>query len=894
MTQRDFFSRLAWRRPWWGVLLSLTACGGGSGGSADGGQRPDPVVEDIPVAYIQRPLPVDDAGEPLYPNVFRPDEFTPGGELYLKARATAQAAVLNISRCAFEPSDACSADSDRIQNPDYTPESPNYDVKDVAVSEEGNRLLFALREPDATPDDDERPTWNIWEYDRQSKLLRRVIPSAFEREKGDDVTPRFLPDGTIIFSSNRQQRSKEILLDEGKPQFAAVTTQDAQLTAFNLHRVRADGTDIQQLTYHQSHDLYPQLMDDGRVLFMRWNQTRLSFYTLNPDGTDIQPYFGGDTLNPAPAQTVPRLLRPQLMPDGRIAAIHFQNSRQWGGNMVVVDGRTAAEGAITSLSLKPVDIAENYISASGRFASLSPLYDGTQRLLVSWSQCRLAETTTGQLHPCLPSLLTDGVAVEGYEEAPPFYGVWIYDLIQQTQLPVVLAEEGKVFSEVITLGAPPLCAPAACAAGEFETTPLDNLGLLQIRSVYDLDGQFDPMGAPVNSLEEMRHLPAEQRPAHFVRITKPVARISNEALDALELADNLYISRFGQMGGAQEIVGYAPIEPDGSVSVRVPADVALSLQIVDAQGRQISREHPTSLQLRTGEVLVCNGCHAPDSANPHGRRDLQAAPIVTSPLSDAIAALSVDVDPASRYDALPYATPEEIAAPASAACRENWHPLCRIVINYEYHIQPLWELERDPMTVMDPALTMNVTATRCVACHSPTDANGNLQVPAAQLNLLRTKENADSEMRAYRQLLRGDERQIQYLYEESLATLLPACEFEDRYDFIPACDVQLDDQGIPTCEGVANCPFELVSETTRELLLDAQGNPVPRMEPTNFLPPPMSRGGAHASRRFFSLFETTGSHAGFLNPAEFKLLSEWLDTGGRYYTNPFETAVSDN
>ena len=62
--------------------------------------------------------------------------------------------------------------------------------------------------------------------------------------------------------------------------------------------------------------------------------------------------------------------------------------------MVVVDGADALEGAVQSLSVKPVNIATDLVSLHGRFASLSPLYDGTNRLLVSWSQCRLLQTET--------------------------------------------------------------------------------------------------------------------------------------------------------------------------------------------------------------------------------------------------------------------------------------------------------------------------------------------------------------------------------------------------------------------------------------------------------------------------------------------------------------------
>lgn len=942
-------------------ISGLTACGGGGKGGGNSGQAPDPVVVDIPVAYIQRPLPVDEDGAPVYPDVFMPASFTPGGELYLKARATAQAQVVNITRAEFE--------NNLEKYPNYNPDAPNYDVKDLAVDAAGRRLLFAMRaplDPDMDEDDEEQPTWNIWEYTLATQQLRRVISSDFEAEKGHDVSPRYLPDGRIIFSSNRQKRSKEILLDEGKPQFGAVTTQDNDLTSFLLHSVKDDGTDIQQLSYHLSHDLQPQVMPDGRLVFMRWSGEQLSFYSANPDGTDVQRYFGDVSLNPELPEgmtEIPRLLRPQILPDGRIAGIYFQNETQLGGDMIVVDGAQALEGALQSLSVKPVNIATDLVSLHGRFASLSPLYDGTNRLLVSWSQCRLLETATGRLQPCLPTLLVDGVPVAGYEEAPPFYGLWIYDLTNQTQLPVVLAENGKVFTDALALEQnaynptfiPPATDPDLAAR---------NLGLLHIRSVYDLDGAFNTAMAPgISDLQAMIARPADQRPARFIRLVKAVSRADNDTFN--EQDDNIYGNVFNANNGIQEILGYAPVEADGSVMVTVPADVAFSLEILDRNGRQIGANHNTYLQLRPGEKMTCNGCHAANNTTAvHGRNDLPASPASINPgalsainfpntqryerlgvpivpdMGETMAEFaarstyceetingqvcapmagptqdqnlrnpSVDllfrdlwaapgVTPATgiayRYNELvPGATPDQIAAPTPAACREenSWNANCRVVINYEYHIQPLWERERDDMTVVDPELGIATMANTCVGCHSPADAEGNLQVPKAQLNLLRTKENANSQMRAYLQLLNGNQRQIQFIYEGSLAVLLPVCEFEEVYDFIPQCEVSLDEDGLPTCEGVANCPFEIANEETGELQLDAMGNPVPRMQATRFLPPPMSRGGANASGRFFNQFENSGSHVGFLNAAELKLLSEWLDTGGRYYTNPFELVI---
>lgn len=909
------------------VSLGLVACGGGGGGGgSNSGQAPDPVVVDIPVAYVQRPIPLDEDGEPAYPDVFEPDAFNPGGELYIKARATAQAEVLNVTRTEF--------DNNLEKYPNYTPDSPNYDVKDVSASADGSRLVFAMRaplDPDMDEDDPEQPTWNIWEYNLQSKLLRRIISSDFEAEKGQDVAPHYLPDGRILFTSDRQKRSKEILLDEGKPQFGATAQQDNDITSFLLHSVKDDGTDIQQLSYNQSHDIQPTVMPNGRLLFMRWLGTgqneRLSFYTSNPDGTDVQFYFGDESLNEEPAETMteaPRLFRPQVMADGRIAAIYMQNSVQLGGDMVVVDGTTETEGEVESISIKPVDIGTDVVSLSGRFASLSPLYDGTNRLLVSWSQCRLLATATEKLSPCLGNLLIEGEPIEGYEEAPPFYGIWIYDIKNQTQLPVVLAEDGKVFSEALALEA--LAAPPAFIAPTTDPDlAVQNLGLLHIRSVYDVDGEFNPMGSGAANIAAMAALPAEQRPARFVRLLKAVSVPDNDTLNDQD--DNIYGNLFNNNTGIVEILGYAPVEPDGSVMVTVPSDVAFNLEVLDVDGRRIGTRLNQLIHLRPGELRESNGIAAlgraslePPALNTgaataasfpntlrYDRLGVPVTPAMGETMAEFAARTTYCTDPvdgttcipmagpgqernlrkptvdliyndewttpvsaraesfAYRYSDLnPNLTPDTIPAPTPTACRDqsSWNSNCRVVINYEYHIQPFWERERAAMTVGA------ATATSCIGCHSPsTEVDGNtlVRVPDAQLDLTRIKLQANARMVSYTELTAGDNRQILNAETGLLEDeLIPTGE----------CNVDIDGNPIVDEDGVCTDPV-LVT-------VPVQAS--------------MSRNGARASARFFNKFSAAGgdaaTHLNFLNDAELKLLSEWLDTNGRYYTNPFEMALT--
>lgn len=944
------------------AVLSLVACGGGSGGSG-GGQSPDAVVVDYPVAYIERPIPLDKDKNPVFPQLLDPIAFNPGAKLLLKERATVKAAAANITASAFA-------------------EGALYDVKDIAAHPAGDRLLFSLRAPQLdNVDDEDQPTWNIWEYNLKTKVLRRIISSDILAEAGQDISPQYLPSGDILFSSTRQTRSKAVLLDDGKPQFAALA-ESGDIPAFSLHTMKADGSEIQQITYNQSHDLQPTLLQNGRVLFTRWDRlghNKLSFYTVNPDGTQLQRAYGFLSLNPDPAMDPEnRLFKPQEMPDGRLAAILKPDGALLGGEMVTLDARhffendlaipaggnttAAAQHPISSL---PVNIAVGTedapeFSRHGRFASLSPLYDGTNRLLVSWSECRLQAPVTQRLLPCSDTTL----ATAGVTEAPPLYGIWVFNISSQTQQPVALAEEGKLLSDAVALGSR---TPATYLRPSIDTDlAKESVGLLRIRSVYDMDGVFSAYGfsAVPSSVGAMAQALAEQRPARFVRFIKAVSLPDEATRDAL--ADNTYGDLFNQFGGRREILGYAPVEPDGSVQAKVPADIAFSLEILDKDGKRIGETHNNWLQLRPGEVRECNGCHSSNNASAgHGRPDAELAALNsgaatsgaqfpgtlrfdsfatpdTATLGETMAefaartthcatagdasscapfshkslgknwrALSVDLvfddewtdtsarskSPsfAYRYSDL-LANParfSDLHAPTSEACAESngWSSLCRITINYEQHIQPLWERPR----------LVNAVDRQCSSCHSSVDNAGNQKVPDGQLNLGRTKAAANQPMLSYSQLL--DTRSKQILSDGgTLSTQIPVCEFAVDSDEIPECLVTLDANALPTCAGVSDCPFEpdpALDAPPGKLLIDtATGNPIPLMISID-LRAPMSRGGARASARFFSTFsqfnaaEETLDHRGFLNNSELKLLAEWLDIRANYYNDPFATVEAN-
>jgi hypothetical protein len=169
-----------------------------------------------------------------------------------------------------------------------------------------------------------------------------------------------------------------------------------------------------------------------------------------------------------------------------------------------------------------------------------------------------------------------------------------------------------------------------------------------------------------------------------------------------------------------------------------------------------------------------------------------------------------------------------------------------VVIHYPRHVAPLWVRNRQVLAdENDP--TSVIADNTCTACHSPTDANNQRRVPAGQLDL-RNEPSDDDQLvyTSFRELLFPDNEQ------------------------------------------------ELIMGALRDRLVPGPVDPVSGL-PTQVpvvVQPSMSGAGANASPRFFSIFAPGGSHAGRLEPAELRLVAEWLDLGGQYYNDPFAIPVN--
>jgi hypothetical protein len=863
--------------------LLVVGCESGVSGHAPGLaglQTLDPGTLNFPLAYVKRPAPASTPNADI--DVRDLITSTSGGDLYIREQATPGSVETNVTQSITKG---------------------NGDVRDLDVSVDGKKLVFSLRlplNPNKPNTDVTQPTWKIYQYDAVAKTVTQLTNDS--TTAGHDVGAHYLPDGRIVFASTRQAATQAILIDEGRPQYPAQTDDiNPKQPIFLLHVMNADGTLIHQISFNTDHDFAPSVLANGQIVFSRFdsaNGGQISLYHANPDGSGLELFYGanshatGASANAAaPNSNVIQFLNARERADGKlIAVVRPFLGTQLGGDIVQIDAQNFVEinqpatptggagPAQTSATTLGVTTDANLPSMGGRFASAYPLYDGTNRMLVSWAPCLVLDTT---VTPNTTSVCTaSNTSGANVQLAPPQYTIWIYDVSAGTLSPILGAETNTVIVDPVIMQArTPLPGPGL-PTGAAANLANGGLGLLVIRSVYDFD-DHDMVAAQTNgklaniaALADPKLATADERPARFVRIEK-----------AVEIPDptvrNINASAFGRAGmGMREILAYAPVEPDGSVKIELPANVPFTVDVLDKNARRIGARHTSWLQLIPGETKTCNGCHTAGSKTTpsHGRFGLTAsanagAPAAGAPFPNTLASLpaanagdtmadtrawntcqtgSTDCSEVPSIDVM-YAdvwTDQRVRAPDAAFsylyanlttlppttndpatknshCAPLWGPLCRSTVEYPLHIQPVWTFKRQTFAADGVTVLSDHT---CVLCHNPVNAANAVQPPAIQLDLTASASSVDAT--------------VSTSYEELLF----------------AHDEQTLNMGV-----------------LQNVLM----------------PAPMTAGSAIGSEmNFLRMFDGTyqdpvPDHTGFLTSAELRLIAEWLDIGAQYYNDPF-------
>ena len=863
------------------VALALAACNGSGTSSSD----TVTVNGDVPLAYVKRATSVG----------MNPTDGTnsaPGGDLMLREKSSASAVEHNLT-ARFTQGQG--------------------DASDPEVSYDGKKIVFSMKCPASnTSTIAGQPActgrWNLWEYDMSTGGLtggtfKRLTASTSD----DDVDPVYLPANRgVIFSSNRQAKSSRMQA-LGRAYFA--TDEYERERVLNLHSMAADGANIQQISFNQSHERNPVIRPNGDIMFARWehvaDRNRFAIFRSKPDGTDMFVLYGAQSQGNSYLH--PRDMDPKGKFAGQlVSSLMPLSGTQEGGSLRLLDaGRYSedntpanssipAQGGQKEVTDQTLDAGRG-LSALGRATTPYPLWDGSDRMLVAWRPCEV--TRNGVVVACT-ALTAAEMAMLGdtnrtraaratdavQDNAPAAYAIYMFNPTNQTWLIVAAPPAGFMYTDPVALTArtepnvvEPTTVDAALAA--------QNMALIEVRSVYDTDGlnrmadqmftaadrtagcaQLIPQKAPTDSADTRAQVadlarlknPADAAyncaPARFVRAMRGVPPPAGMTGTRNAIGE----TEFEQM----QILGYAPIEPDGSFKLQVPADVPLALSVIDSEGRAI-QTHTNWIQVRPGERRTCDGCHSPRrGAALNSGAVVNAMPTgIKSALSsqhqsgETLASLRTRLDPSALAlatspvftDVWADTTQTGVTARASISLRYSGNPdpaddlataaPVNGVINYPDHIQPLWTRARGS----------NGNQT-CVSCHADT----------AKLDLRPTVAGT-GRLVSYEELLLGDP-------VIDAATGRPVIRVREG---VP--EVVRGAPLVETSSGASNTAGQARKSRLAEILWGQ----------TLFA-------GTEARTAHPNPPTTAPDHSRLLNKAEKRLVAEWMDLGGQYYNDPFD------
>lgn len=429
----------------------------------------------------------------------------------------------------------------------------NGEVQGPEVSFDGARLLFAMRQNAAVDG------FHIFEINTDGTGLRQITDGNC-----NDVDPAYLPDGRIVFCSDRagwqeyyhQERSRVIYV------------------------MNADGTGIQQITFNPNQDYEPLVLRDGRVLydsyrfyaqdgsegpmrgeFMGLARIETVLRAANPDGSGDHLFYGsmrGSFYCP---------MRPMPFSDQH-AGWH---RRGYHVGVSVSQARELSDGRIicvTPAGLTLVDTARVPVDCE------LPIYPEVVNLAGGE---RVYIHPYDEMNPV--GRFTSPYPVDGdwilVSHAPwtdlrvNGYGLYCMNLVTRELRPVY---DDPQMADVDPIPLVPGARPVVRGSTLAQQRPT---GLIYCNSVFNSDLPYDP------------------KAVKFVRVLEGVQMGQSIAANA---------------AFRTRLLGTVPIHEDGSFYVEVPADVPVRFELVDAEGRMLVHETEFNY-VRPGETKGCMGCH---------------------------------------------------------------------------------------------------------------------------------------------------------------------------------------------------------------------------------------------------------------------------------------------
>ena len=371
----------------------------------------------------------------------------------------------------------------------------------------------------------------------------------------DNYNGIYLPNGKILFCSTASLNS-----------VPCVEGTDYVGTLFEINK---DGTGMRQVCFDQENDWYPWVKENGRVMYHRWEYTDNAHYftrillEMNPDGTNNRSIYGSNSFWPNTlfyAKQIPG--KPSQF--SAIVSGHHGVSR--AGELIIFDqakGDFEATGALRRIPGRgqkiDAKIVDKYMA--GKYPRFLHPFPINENFFLVSGQIKPSDRWAVYLVDTFDNVikLADGLNNKHLFEPVP---------IMKRKTPPVI---------------PSRIRPEAKDA------------TLYIQDIYAGPGL---RGVDRGSVAGIRIF------------TYGYAYRLNGSHDALAIEGEWDTKR---------VLGTVPVEKDGSLMVKIPAKMPISIQPIDKNGSAMQlMKSWTAAQ--PGEVLSCVGCHEPSRMAPLSRR----------------------------------------------------------------------------------------------------------------------------------------------------------------------------------------------------------------------------------------------------------------------------------
>ncbi len=419
-------------------------------------------------------------------------------------------------------------------------------IRDPDVSWDGKKILFSMRKDYQTDD------FHIYEYDVEKKTTRQITFGLGVA----DIEPIYLPNGDILFGSTRCGQITDCWWTE----------------VSNFYTCDAQGRFLRRVSVDQVTVNYPKLLDDGRIVYTRWDYNDRGqifpqpLFQMNADGTGQTEFYGNNSYFPT------TIMHARGIPgDDKVVAIAAGHHTYQHGKLVLLDrGKGTQENAgatlLAPIRETPADKIDQYGQVGELFQYPYPLDDTT--------------------------LLCSYVPEGGAWSYPVPFGLYWFDFDGNREL--------LAYDPAISCG-----QPIVLAEREMPTTRPSQVDLSKDTGEYYVQDVYEGPGLEGierGTIKSLRVVALEFRGAGI--------RSNGNSGPAGGALISTPISVGGGTWDVKHVLGTVPVEEDGSAYFEVPALTPCYFQLLDKNGDCVQTMRSWST-LQPGETFGCVGCHEP-------------------------------------------------------------------------------------------------------------------------------------------------------------------------------------------------------------------------------------------------------------------------------------------